>query len=287
MKSVSGAPLMLRVVRTMQRSHVRGASFLMRRLHNLGVLNVVAEYQLGRVNFSVPLYRLQWDFRDVESYEAKLIDAFCRAVAPLNDVILFDCGADIGTFSSLVSSRTEQIARVVAFEPNSDVYTFLKLNLSNLSRPFEIVPEAVGSFIGWGRLERARYDPSDHARFLVPGDGPIKVTKIDNMNVRGGDVAIKLDIEGGELEALRGAVETITSARECVITLEAHPVVAKRTGQDPIECLRFLESLRPFRFIIAENGEDPSQSAAVLRSGQSVDDVWNIVGWTDSRSSIY
>jgi len=58
MKPVSGAPLMLRVVRSMQRSHVRGASFLMRRLKSLGALNVIAQYEVGRVKFGVPLNRL-------------------------------------------------------------------------------------------------------------------------------------------------------------------------------------------------------------------------------------
>lgn len=285
MKSVSGAPLVLRIVRSMQRSHVRGASFLMRRLKNLGVLNVVAQYQVGGVKFGVPLNRLPWDFRDVESYEAKLICAFRRAVAPLNNVILFDCGADIGTFSALLCARTEQIVRVIAFEPNPDVYQFLKSNLSNLPMASDIVPKGVSSFNGCGRLERPGYDLHDHARFLVPGDGPIEVTKIDSLNVRGGDVAIKLDIEGGELEALKGAAETVTSAHECVVALEAHPVVARRTGHDIVECLRFLESLRPFHFVIAETGERLSLSAAVLKNGQT--DVWNVVGWTHSHSSSY
>ena len=254
----------------------------MRRLKSLGMLNVVAQYQVGRVKFGVPLNRLQWDLRDVENYEGKLIYAFRQAIAPLNNVILFDCGADIGTFSSLLCSRTEQIVRVVAFEPNPDVYQFLKSNLSNLPIASDIVAKGVSNFDGSGRLERPSYDFSDHARFLIAGTGPVEVTKIDSLNVRGGDVAIKLDIEGGELEALKGAAETVASARECVITLEAHPLVARRTGQDPVECLRFLMSLRPFHFIIAETGERPSMSAPVLKSGQT--DVWNVIGWTHSHS---
>ena len=106
------------------------------------------------------------------------------------------------------------------------------------------------------------------------------MTNIDSLNVRGGNIAIKLDIEGGELNALKGAVETVTSAHECVITLEAHPMVARRTGQDPVECLRFLTALRPFHFIIAETGERPLLSAPLVKSGQT--DIWNVVGWTHS-----
>ena len=285
MKSVSGGPLLFRLAKRMGRSHIRGGSFLMRRLYGLGILKVVAQYQLGRVKFGVPLYRLPWDFWDVESYEAELIAAFCRAVGPLRNVILFDCGADIGTFSALAAWRAEQIVRIVAFEPNADVHEFLQSNLSNLPIVAEMVSKAVGSFNGHGKLERPNYDPSDHACFVLRGDGPIGVITIDSMNVRGGDVAIKLDIEGGELEALKGAAETIVSARECVVTVEAHPVVAKRTGQDPVECLQFLESLRPFRFVVAETGERPSTSAPLLRNGQT--DIWNVVGWTHSYPSIY
>ena len=64
---------------------------------------------------------------------------------------------------------------------------------------------------------------SDHARFLVPGDGPLEVVTIDSFGVRGGNVAIKIDVEGGELEVLKGAAETISSARKCVVTVEAQP----------------------------------------------------------------
>ena len=78
----------------------------------LGMLNVVAQYQLGRaVSLSVPLFRADtcWDKRDVEDYERKLIQSFCRLLEPMFDVVLFDCGADIGTFSALVCSQTSRV----------------------------------------------------------------------------------------------------------------------------------------------------------------------------------
>jgi FkbM family methyltransferase len=238
------------------------------------MLNIIAQYELGQVKFGVPLCRIPWDFSDVANYEAELIDTFCRAIAPLRNAILFDCGADIGTFSSLVCSRTDRIARIIAFEPNLDTQEFLRSNLSNLPIASEVVSKAISSFEGRGRLERPADNLTDHARFLVPGEGPLEVTRIDSMNVRDGDVAIKVDLEGGEL----GAAETIAAARQCVITVEAHPAVAKRIGRDPVESLQFLESVRPFHFLVAETGERPSTSAPILRSGQT--DIWNVVGWT-------
>jgi hypothetical protein len=154
----------------------------------------------------------------------------------------------------------------------------MKHNLSQLRFPSEAITKAVSCFEGTGRLDLPFYDNSDHSRFLVPGDGSLEVVTIDSFDVRSGNVAIKIDVEGGELEVLKGAAETISSARKCVISFEAHPRVAKRTKRDPIECLRFLQSLRPFTFVIAETGESPSTSLPIIKDGQRA--IVNVIGWT-------
>jgi len=266
----------------MIRWRIRGGHRLVGIFEQLGMLNFVVQYQLGRgVNFSVPLFRADncWDQRDVEDYEAQLINSFCRLLEPLFDAVLFDCGADIGTFSALVCSQTSRVARVIAFEPNPDVAGFMNRNLSQLQVPSEAITKAVSCFTGAGRLEVPNYDHSDHARFLVPGDGPLEVVTIDSFGVRGGNVAIKIDVEGGELEVLKGAAETISSARKCVISVEANPRVAMRTKRDPVECLRFLQSLRLFSFVIAETAESPLMSSPLIKDGQKAN--CNVIGWTE------
>lgn len=264
----------------MTRWRIRGGNRLVGIFGQLGMLNVVAQYQLGRgVSFNVPLFRADtcWDQRDLEDYEKRLIHSFCRLLEPLFAVVLFDCGADIGTFSALVCSQTSRVTRVIAFEPNPDVAGFMKRNLSQLQIPSRAITKAVGCFKGTGRLEVPDYDKSDHARFLVPGNGPLEVVTIDSFGVRGGDVAIKIDVEGGELEVLRGAAKTIASARKCVVTVEANPRVATRTKRDPVECLRFLQSLRPFNFAIAETEESLLTSSPIIKDGQKANR--NVIGW--------
>jgi FkbM family methyltransferase len=278
---VTRAPLLLRLAKTLTRWRIRGGDRLVAIFERLGMLNVVAQYQLGRgVSFSVPLFRADtcWDKRDIENYERQLIYSFCRSLEPLFDVVLFDCGADIGTFSALVCSQTSRVTRVIAFEPNPDVAGFMKRNLSQLQIPSRAITKAVGCFKGTGRLEVPAYDSSDHARFLVPGDGPLEVVTIDSCGVRGGNVAIKIDVEGGELDVLKGAAETIVSARKCVITVEANPRVAMRTNRDPVECLRFLQSLRPFGFLIAETEESPLTSSPIIKDGEKA--TRNVIAWT-------
>jgi FkbM family methyltransferase len=265
----------------MTRWRIRGGNRLIGILGQLGLLNVVAQYHLGRgVRINVPLFRGDtcWDQRDVEDYERQLIRSFCRLLEPLSNVILFDCGADIGTFSSLVCAQTSRVKHVIAFEPNPDVAGFMRRNLSQLPISTKAITKAVGSFQGSGRLEVPAYDDSDHARFLVPGDGPLEVVTIDSLGVRGCDVAIKIDVEGSELEVLKGAAQTIASARKCVITVEANPRVAMRTKRDPVECLRFLQSLRPFSFLIAETQESPATSSPIIKDGQNAN--LNVIAWT-------
>ena len=247
----------------------------------LGLLDVVVQYQLNRgVSFNVPLFRADtcWDLRDIEDYERRFVYLFCRLLEPLSDVLLFDCGADIGTFSALVCSQTSSIARVIALEPNPDVARYIKLNLSHLQVSSHAITKAVSCFKGNGRLEFPDYDRSDHARYLVPGDGPLEVVTIDSFGVRSGNVAIKIDVEGGELDVLKGAAQTISSARACLVTVEANPRATRRTKRDPVECLRYLRSLRPFRFVIPETGETASTSAPLIKDGQKAN--YNVIGWT-------
>lgn len=274
-------PLAVSFARTLARRGVRGSQRLLSLFEHLGMLDRVVQYELaGAIKFDVPLFLYLWSRFDVENYESKLISAFCERLGSLSNVVFFDCGADIGTFSVLTCSRISNLSRIIAFEPNLKTSEFLKRNLSRLPIATELEVKAVGSSNGTGRLQSPDYDGTDHGRFLAPGSGPVEVITIDSLGVRGGDLAFKLDVEGGEIDVLKGASETIRSARNCVLTLEAHPSVARRTNRDPIECLQFLQSLRPFSFSVAETGHTPSLSDPVIAHGETM--IVNIVGWSQA-----
>jgi FkbM family methyltransferase len=216
--------------------------------------NETITYELSpSVSLAVPIGRREncWDLRDIRDYESDLIEEFCSALAPFSRVTLVDCGADIGLFSAIACSRCACISRVVAFEPNPRINELFRRNITSLPHG-EPRSLAVSSFEGFGRLERPEYDNSDHARYLAPAAIGIPVTKVDSLRIFEGDVAIKIDVEGGEMEVLRGAAETIRRSPHCVLTLEAHPKVCSRTGLSPCDCMEFLESIRPFHFTVTE-----------------------------------
>jgi FkbM family methyltransferase len=194
----------------------------------------------------------------------------------MSNVTLFDCGADIGLFSAVICARCDRVSRVIAFEPNPAVQDIFNRNISSL-RGGEPYGKAVSSFEGSGRLERPNYDrKSDHACYLVQAETGIPVVTIDSFNVSGGDIAIKIDVEGGELEVIRGAARTIGEASRCLVTIEAHPQVHNRTGIKLSDSLAQLNSIRPFRFMVSETGEWIHSDYQVSDTGR----VLNIVGIT-------
>lgn len=248
-----------------------------------GQFDVIARYDFNGLHFHTPLYREdnRWDERDVREYEKQLVTAFCHIVEKWSNVTLFDCGADIGTFSTLVVARCPNVRQVFAFEPNTEVQDVLRMNSASLNVPATVVTKAVSSFTGKGILVRPSYDGSDHARYLVPcdDDGEIDVLTIDSLQEFAPNVAIKIDVEGGEAAVLKGAEQTIRQARNCVISLEANPRVVKRIGCDPSENLRYLSTLRHFGFLIAETGENVTSERALLSADQ--EDIWNIIAYTE------
>ena len=95
---------------------------------------------------------------------------------------------------------------------------------------------------------------SPHARFLEPAlDGDIAVRTIDSFHVDvPGGLIIKIDVEGGELNVIQGALETLRRASAFAVVFEAHPDVIRRTGIDPMECIRALCRIHDCRAYISE-----------------------------------
>lgn len=240
------------------RRGIRGPGLVIRLAHRLGWLNFLARYPLSdRIAIDVPLYRPVnwWDLEEVRDYERPVLDCLVAAVAgrprPLR---LVDCGAEIGLFAALAAARVPDLAQVVALEPGEEAFAVLQPNIARLPLAGSAMCAAVSDFSGRATLERSPDDPSPHASFITAAvGGPIQVVRLDDLNLaRDGTLILKLDIEGEELAALRGARSTLTAAEDFVVIFEAHRDVARRTGIDPVECLRLLAEIRPCEFQAAE-----------------------------------
>jgi FkbM family methyltransferase len=259
-------PVLYRVAKDMERRGIRGSTRILKVLQKVGYLNRPVDFRLtDAISVRVPIARNSYNQISLDAYEEDLFAALGAEIKQLPEpVTLIDVGADIGLFSLKVLAHCPSVSRIVAFEPNSEGFPWLQCNLSRLPKGVqgEANPLAIADFQGRGRLEipeaqfRPGMEPNHTQFFLAPSpDGPIEVTMIDALNLSvAGSVVIKIDVEGGELAVLRGAAQTISAIPNVIVVIEAHPTVARRTGIDPVECLRLLASLRPFRFFVSETG---------------------------------
>jgi FkbM family methyltransferase len=122
-----------------------------------------------------------------------------------NDIVL-DCGAAEGLFSLLKANKCKKI---YAIEPLPDFIKSLKKTFKGF-RNVKIIPFALSD-----KERRGFLSESGISSFLTKKKGiPVKVTSIDNLFYKNIPVSyIKADLEGSELEMLKGAVKTIKKNR--------------------------------------------------------------------------
>jgi FkbM family methyltransferase len=148
------------------------------------------------------------------TYQLSHLEAALQHVTSFGTAI--DGGAHIGTWSRIMAGRFE---KVIAIEPSPDTFECLEHNMgvagcTNVERRQVALGEAPG--VVTMRLDapnEARANTG--ARFAAPG-GEIPVITIDSLNLS--DLGfLKLDIEGSEPAALRGAKATLARCQPIVL----------------------------------------------------------------------
>jgi FkbM family methyltransferase len=143
----------------------------------------------------------------------------------------FDVGANFGYFSLFAARRIGPQGRVVAFEPDPRNIQRLQTNIAlNGFSQIRVVPAAVCDKAGTASLHLASDAEDNLGTSSIVHDGPgrktVNVPAIaldDFMTEFSGNIdVLKMDIEGAELSALRGAIKTLAARRIRHILLELH-----------------------------------------------------------------
>lgn len=281
-------PWSFRLASFLNQRGIRGGYRLLDTAAALGWLDGLVRYELtGGVAILVPLARREnrWTREEVESYEWRPVALFCERLAALAaPVRLVDCGADIGLFSARVAARVQSLIEVLAFEPNAEAFAVLERNVELLGRPARARRAALGSHAGRGVLHSAERDRSAHAQFVVsaPGSaGDFQVLRIDDLELpRDAALGLKIDVEGDELEVLRGARRTLAEVPQFVIAFEAHREVCRRTGVDPCEVLRWLSELRPIEKVVSERRDLSIDASRPFFEQVDAPPICNLIVWS-------
>lgn len=131
----------------------------------------------------------------------------CEKLVSLANGLCIDVGANIGFMSMALATKYN----VVAFEPQSELFDLLDENVPENVRVYNV---ALGSKNGIAHMPKIRYgDKGNYGGVgIVKNSGfgtvPVEMRTLDSFGFS--DVGlIKIDVEGYELEVLKGAVETI------------------------------------------------------------------------------
>lgn len=166
-------------------------------------------------------------------------------MAALRRVTNHDCaidgGAHIGAWTRVMSAH---FSRVIAAEPSADTFEALTRNMEQFGcANVECRNLALGDAPGSVQMRLApeqEQRANTGARFVEAG-GSIPVETIDSWNLPSLGF-LKLDVEGSEPAALRGAVETLKRCRPIVL-FENKWLWTKHYGLPKNIVARFLEGL--------------------------------------------
>jgi FkbM family methyltransferase len=162
------------------------------------------------------------------------------------DYTLIDCGANYGYWSVLVSSAPFGSHKAIAIEPSGQNFPILFNNAGINGRRFETMKCAIGAARGSARLSGTK-----HEAFSIAGDQAggeqVQVIALDDLIDDGkvsasGKYLIKLDVEGVEIEAIKGGARLLQG--DSVILCEEH-------GNDPRHTVsRYILEQTPLQLIV-------------------------------------
>ncbi|MEP6839774.1 MAG: FkbM family methyltransferase [Bradyrhizobium sp.] len=178
------------------------------------------------------------------SYEDEL-ELLFRDSADI-DYTLLDCGANYGYWSVLVSSKPFGSHKAIAIEPSGQNFPKLANNAKINGNRFDVMKCAIGAARGTARLSGTK-----HEAFSIAGDQAdgeeVPVLALDNLLDDGkvaanGKFLIKLDVEGVEIEAMKGGARLMQG--DSVLLCEEH-------GNDPQHTVsRYILEQTPLKLIV-------------------------------------
>lgn len=140
-------------------------------------------------------------------------------------IVFIDVGASFGKYSVILGNYFKSFKNrlmIYAFEPNGLLYELLRKNVRENNLKIKTFKLAVGKRKGRVKLftdhEYGYYIdyPNDSVATSIPLDRLDNIIKVEKDT----NIYVKLDIEGGELDALKGASKIISSANKSVILVE-------------------------------------------------------------------
>ncbi|HEU0054310.1 MAG TPA: FkbM family methyltransferase, partial [Longimicrobium sp.] len=161
-------------------------------------------------------------------------EAFRAAARP--GAVALDVGANVGAYALLMGEWVRPGGRVFAFEPAPDAFAGLSRHvaLNGLGEVVTPVRAAVAATSGRAALLADGIAGTNRLSSSGEGGGAmVETVSLDEFCAREGiaPALIKVDVEGAELEVLRGARETLRRVGSGLeLFVEMHPTLWREAG---------------------------------------------------------
>ena len=195
------------------------------------------------------------------------------------DYTLIDCGANYGYWSVLVSSRPFGAHKAIAIEPAGQNFPKLANNAAINGNRFELMKCAIGAARGTARLSGTKHEAFSIAGGDSAGGEEVPVIALDNLIEDGrispdGKYLIKLDVEGVEIDAIKGGARLLQG--DSAILCEEH-------GNDRSHSVsRYILEQTPLKLIVydprSERFETVTELSILDRIKVSTHVGYNVLG---------
>ncbi len=157
--------------------------------------------------------------------------------------VVVDAGANIGYYTLLLARLVGPQGKVIAIEPDPDNFALLKKNVqANGYRNVTLIQKAISDGEGTVKLYRSIRSTAQHSLAASNQGDPyveVELGRLDDL-VPGPIDFMKMDVEGAEVGAIKGARELFSRSPHLKIMTEYNPRALDDFGVQPEEYLRLL-----------------------------------------------
>jgi len=211
-----------------------------------------------------PIYRPL--YAAYKAYADRAERQLLKRTLSAGDVVV-DAGANIGIYSQFLSHRVGRTGVVHSFEPSPKNFRRLQSATRKLAN-VRLSQAAVGERSGQSKLYLSAKLNVDHRTYTTAGDLrhaiPIEMVALDDYFKPGQRVdLIKLDIQGYELNALRGANRVLQENPDIQLLFEFWPYGLKQAGATWVELIDALRAENMAVFRVTKHRLVPFRSESV------------------------
>lgn len=161
-----------------------------------------------------------------------------NSICSQGDIVL-ECGGHHGLTAVVISKWIGQAGRVYCFEPNPENLPIINKNIEiNDIHNVVVIPKAVGAADG-----KIKITNSDSNSYILKGSEnngvEVAVVRVDDyLNLK--PTMLKIDVEGFEVEVLKGAKELLKTHPK--LAIELHPDMIQRYKSSVEELLSLIDA---------------------------------------------